>query len=100
MEYTNIFVFVQVFALENPDVDVLNYSPGPVETDMLYEMCETIANPEVIKTIAHVYKSKQRYIDYTEQTINRLVEILKEHKYRSGDHVEYSEYDSLSATKA
>ncbi|XP_050453855.1 sepiapterin reductase-like [Cataglyphis hispanica] len=83
-------MYFKVFALENPDVNVLSYSPGPVNTDMLKTICETIVDPEKKKTLQHLRDTNA--ILTTEQTINRLVEILKEHKYKAGDHVDY--YDN------
>uniref|UniRef100_A0A0C9PT42 Spr_0 protein n=1 Tax=Fopius arisanus TaxID=64838 RepID=A0A0C9PT42_9HYME len=40
-------MYFRVFAEEFPQVNVLNYSPGPVETDMLKTFSETAADPEV-----------------------------------------------------
>lgn len=80
-------MFFKVFAVENEDVNVLNYSPGPVETDM----------QEILRTDLGDAENKKVFIDMkengtvltTEQTINRLIEILKLQKYKSGDHVDY-----------
>ncbi|KZC10335.1 PREDICTED: sepiapterin reductase [Dufourea novaeangliae] len=84
-------MFFKVFALENPQVNVLNYSPGPVETDMLHEVCEQHADQEVK---AHMNELVTKKIVLTcKQTVTRLLEILKDHKYTSGDHVDY--YDEL-----
>ncbi|KAF7404738.1 hypothetical protein HZH66_003644 [Vespula vulgaris] len=77
-------MFFKVFALENPEVDVLNYSPGPVDTDMLQTFLKEMSNNEFIKNTT---------ILTTEQTITRLIEVLKNHKYKSGDHVDY--FDKL-----
>lgn len=85
------FLFVQVFALENPDVNVLNYAPGPVDTNMFRMVCETIADSKA-KKMYNEMKEKKTVLT-TEQTINRLVQILKERKYNSADHVDY--YDKL-----
>lgn len=79
--------FVQVFALENPDVNVLSYSPGPVETDMFHTVYETIANPDTKKKLKRLHETNT--VLTTEQTVNRLVKILKEHKYNAGDRVDY-----------
>lgn len=84
-------LFVQVFALENPDIDVLNYAPGPVNTDMFTMACKKIADPKVKKMFNEMREKKT--VLTTEQTINRLVQVLEEHKYNSADHVDY--YDEL-----
>lgn len=78
---------VQVFALENPDVNVLSYSPGPVDTDMFQTVCETINNPETKERLIHSRQTNT--VLTTEQTVNRLLEILKEQKYNAADHVDY-----------
>ncbi|KMQ90558.1 sepiapterin reductase [Lasius niger] len=80
-------MYFKVFALENPDVNVLSYSPGPVETDMFHTVYETIANPDTKKKLKRLHETNT--ILTTEQTVNRLVKILKEHKYNAGDRVDY-----------
>ncbi|XP_050453854.1 sepiapterin reductase-like [Cataglyphis hispanica] len=83
-------MYFKVFALENPDVNILSYSPGHVDTDLLQTVCKTIVNSETKKALEHLYETNT--ILSTEQTVNRLVKILKEHKYKAGDHVDY--YDN------
>lgn len=72
-------------------MNVLNYAPGPVDTDMFRMYCETIVDPQAKKTYNEMREKKT--VLTTEQTINRLVQILKERKYNSADHVDY--YDKL-----
>lgn len=84
-------MFFKVFALENPEIDVLNYSPGPVDTDMLHHLCKEVANEELKKQLTEMTINKT--VLTAEQTVNRLVEVLKNHKYKSGDHVDY--FDEL-----
>ncbi|XP_060829383.1 sepiapterin reductase [Bombus pascuorum] len=81
----------KVFALENPEINVLNYSPGPVETDMYYEICNEVADKQT-KTQFNDMLTKKTVLT-CEQTVNRLLTVLKEQKYKSGDHVDY--YDEL-----
>ncbi|XP_076643468.1 sepiapterin reductase [Halictus rubicundus] len=84
-------MFFKVFALEYPEVNVLNYSPGPVETDMLHEVCNEHGDPETKTSFNDMLK--KRTVLTCEQTVNRLLNVLKDHKYKSGDHVDY--YDEL-----
>lgn len=84
-------MFFKVFAVENPEINVLNYSPGPVETDMYYEICNDLADKQV-KTEFKDMLTKKTVLT-CEQTVNRLLMVLKEQKYKSGDHVDY--YDEL-----
>ncbi|XP_015181900.1 PREDICTED: sepiapterin reductase [Polistes dominula] len=76
-------MFFKVFALEYPEVDVLNYSPGPVQTDMLDNFTQNLANKEFKSNLI------SNTILTTEQTVNRLIEVLKDHQYKSGDHIDY-----------
>ncbi|XP_072761740.1 sepiapterin reductase [Anoplolepis gracilipes] len=80
-------MYFKVFALENPDVNVLSYSPGPVETDMYQTVVTTLADPKTKNDLKRLRETKTALT--TEQTVNRLVEVLKEHKYNAGDHVDY-----------
>jgi len=77
--------------LENPDVNVLNYAPGPVDTDMFVTACEKTCDPDTKKIFNSLRETKT--VLTTEQTVNRLIQVLKEHKYKSVDHVDY--YDEL-----
>lgn len=84
-------MFFKVFAVENPEVNVLNYSPGPVETDMFYQVCNEVSDEE-IKTRFNDLLTKKSVLT-CEQTVDRLLNVLKSQKYKSGDHVDY--YDEL-----
>lgn len=84
-------MFFKVFAIENPEVDVLNYSPGPVETDMFYQVCNEVSDKEVKSHFNNLLTNKS--VLTCEQTVNRLLQVLENHKYESGDHVDY--YDEL-----
>lgn len=76
-------MFFKVFALEYPEVDVLNYSPGPVKTDMFDDFSKNLANEKFRNSLT------RNKILTTEETVTRLIEVLKDHQYKSGDHVDY-----------
>jgi sepiapterin reductase len=86
-------MYFKVFALENPDVNVLSYSPGPVDTEMLKEVTKTTVDSEAKKMLTEFRENKT--VLSTEQTVNRLVQVLKERKYKSGGRVDY--YDECEA---
>lgn len=79
-------LFFKVLAVENKDLTVLNYSPGPVETDMFEKIkteaqsaevraqFEQVANTSVLKPI---------------QTVNKLIGLLKVGQFKSGDTIDY-----------
>jgi len=77
--------------LENPDVNVLNYAPGPVDTDMFHILCNSVTNLTEKQKLCEIRDKK--IMLSPEQTSNKLVEILKAHKYKSAAHVDY--YDPL-----
>ncbi|XP_074097550.1 sepiapterin reductase [Cotesia typhae] len=80
-------MYFKVFAEEFPEVNVLNYSPGPVETDMLRTIAETSADDDTRKNMSDTRRERKQLT--TDQTVNRLVGVLKDQKYKSGDHVDY-----------
>ncbi|XP_063978571.1 sepiapterin reductase-like [Diachasmimorpha longicaudata] len=84
-------MYFKVFAEENPNVHVLSYSPGPVETNMLKTVAES-AGDEELRTSFIDMRNQNKQLT-TEQTVNRFVEILRGQKYKSGAHVDY--YDDI-----
>ncbi|EZA62408.1 hypothetical protein DMN91_010684 [Ooceraea biroi] len=80
-------MYFKVFALENPDVDVLIYAPGFVDTDMSTFSCENTLDP--VNKERYCLTRKNKTMLTAEQSINRLVEILKVHKYKSAEVVDY-----------
>lgn len=69
----------------------MNYSPGPVETDMYYQVCKETCDEEVQSSFNDLLV--KRAVLTCEQTVNRLLKVLENRKYKSGDHVDY--YDEL-----
>lgn len=84
-------MFFKIFAMENPHVNVLNYAPGPVETDMFHTVCNTIVDQQSKKEFQELLRTKT--VLTATQTVNRLLEILKDQKYKNGAHIDY--YDKL-----
>lgn len=80
-------MYFRVLAEEEPDIVVLNYSPGPVDTDM--------TKNDVFKShdsdIVNFFKSmrENNTILTVEQTTIKFLDILKNGKFKSGDHVDY-----------
>ncbi|XP_015123533.1 sepiapterin reductase [Diachasma alloeum] len=88
-------MYFKVFAEEYPDINVLNYSPGPVDTAMLKTFCTTAAYADQRKRTTDIIANNQ--ILTTEQTVNRLVEVLRDQKYNSGAFVDY--YDGTEKAR-
>lgn len=73
--------------MENPDVNVLNYLPGFVETDMYYDALENSGN-EVFKAQLKDMIENKKFVT-TVQTANCLAQVLKKQNYKSGEYVDY-----------
>ena len=67
-----------VLVAENPDVRVLNYSPGPCDTEMYMKIPE-----EIRKGFMTLLTS--------EQSISKLVKVIREDKYKNGCILDYFE---------
>ncbi|XP_011495733.1 PREDICTED: sepiapterin reductase [Ceratosolen solmsi marchali] len=80
-------MYFKVFAEEHPNVNVLNYSPGPVETKMFQTIIEDVGDVELKTQFQN--KRKNNQVLTTDQTTKRLVEVLSKKNYKSGDHVDY-----------
>lgn len=76
-----------VLADEQPEVLVMNYSPGPVETDMSANVQATTSDPSVKEFFEGIRANNT--ILTTGQTTAKFIEILEKGEYKSGDHVGY-----------
>ncbi|XP_044759496.1 sepiapterin reductase [Coccinella septempunctata] len=79
-------LFFRVFALEEQDILVLNYSPGPVATDMFDTIIETAQDDNVKKTFK---ETKETCILTPQKTVEMLLDILKKGDYTSGETIDY-----------
>lgn len=84
-------MYFRCLAEEFPSLLVLNYSPGPVESDMTVYAQESSVSAEV----SGMFKNLRDHgtILTTEMTTKKFLEVIKAGKYKSGDHVDY--YDEL-----
>lgn len=83
-------MFFSVMAEENKNYLVLNYSPGPVMTDMTDEIIANIRNEEVKEMFVNMKKDST--ILSAEESVNKLVKILDSRKFKSGDRIDF--YDA------
>ncbi|CAJ0587125.1 unnamed protein product, partial [Mesorhabditis spiculigera] len=88
--------FFRSLAVEYPDWKILNYSPGPVDTDMYHSVAKNSYDEETREE----FKKKAECKDAAEsvlsrkmltpkETVTRLFHILKEDKFESGGRVDY-----------
>ncbi|XP_074896515.1 sepiapterin reductase [Buteo buteo] len=77
----------QVLALEEPDVRVLNYAPGPLDTDMQLLARTKTGDPEMRQYFQSLQESGQ-LIDCT-VSAQKLVNLLEKDTFPSGAHVDF-----------
>ncbi|XP_031549616.1 sepiapterin reductase-like [Actinia tenebrosa] len=73
----------KVMAAEEPDVRVLCYAPGPLDTDMNDKILATARNKEVKNLL------KKENVLQPEQSSAQLINLLLEDKFKSGEHIDY-----------
>lgn len=84
-------LFFKVLAEERPDVTVLNYSPGPVDTAMVEEVISNVKDVDIKKVFTGLKEEKT--ILSTSQTVRKFLEVLEKGEFKSGDIVDY--YDRV-----
>ncbi|CAO1353421.1 unnamed protein product [Diamesa tonsa] len=86
-------MYFKVLAEEekNNNVLVLNYAPGPVETDMVADVQNRAADKDLVNYFKGIREGKT--ILTTEQTTLRLLEVIAKGNYETGAHVDY--YDEI-----
>lgn len=84
-------MFFRVLAAEREDVLVLNYSPGPVETDMTVDAQQNAVATETSDMFSNLRSTGT--ILTTEQTTKKFLEVISKGNYKSGDHVDF--YDEI-----
>uniref|UniRef100_A0A8B9J0B0 Sepiapterin reductase n=1 Tax=Amazona collaria TaxID=241587 RepID=A0A8B9J0B0_9PSIT len=77
----------QVLALEEPDIRVLNYAPGPLDTDMQLLARTKTGDPEMRQQFQSLQESR-KLIDCT-VSAQKLVNLLEEDTFPSGAHVDF-----------
>ncbi|XP_070612890.1 sepiapterin reductase [Erythrolamprus reginae] len=80
----------QVLAAEEPDVRVLSYAPGPLDTSMQEEARTLSADVELRQTFLHLKESHQ-LVD-CDVSAQKLLDLLVANTFESGAHVDF--YDS------
>ncbi|KAM9841161.1 sepiapterin reductase a [Aulostomus maculatus] len=79
----------KVLAVEEPDLRVLNYSPGPLDTAMQTLARSRTADPSLRKSYADMFAQGQ--LLSCEASCAKLMKLLLEDKYTSGDHIDVYE---------
>lgn len=80
-------LYFRVLAKEDPTLLVLNYSPGPVDTDMFNGVISTAESEEMRKQFAEMKENKQ--VLTPEQTVGKLLDLLEKKDFESGAIIDY-----------
>lgn len=80
-------LYFRVLAKEEPDLLVLNYSPGPVDTDMFNGIISNAESEEVRKQFADVKEKK--VVLTVQKTVEKLLGLLEEGDFESGTTIDY-----------
>lgn len=81
-------MYFRVLAVEEAhDTLVLNYGPGAIDTDMTVLVQRETINSDLSSAFKQQRESKTMLT--TEQTTGKLIQVLEEQKFNSGDYVDY-----------
>ncbi|XP_069111569.1 sepiapterin reductase-like [Argopecten irradians] len=80
-------MFFRVMAVENPSIRVLNYAPGPCETDM-QRACREDTLDRTTRDMFQAMHTEGNTLD-CDTSINKLVELLQQDQYDSGAHIDF-----------
>lgn len=81
----------QALAEESKDIRVLNYAPGPLDTEMFDDILKNSGSNETRKLFAYLKDSEK--VLTVDESAERLIVILKQDRYKSGLHLDY--FDEL-----
>ncbi|XP_071946845.1 sepiapterin reductase-like [Antedon mediterranea] len=76
-----------VLAKEEPTVRVLNYAPGPIDTQMLHTIIVNTQDENVRKMMKDVLEEGKTV--KLEDTVAKLIKILDLDEFKSGSHIDY-----------
>lgn len=76
----------RVLAKEEPDLRVLNYAPGPLDTEMQKEARTNTADPALKKAFCDFFSEGKLLT--CEESCAKMMGLLLEDKYTSGDHID------------
>lgn len=80
-------MYFKVLAEEEPDCIVLNYSPGPVDTDMTRNDVMKSHDTDILNFYNSIRDKKSMLT--VDQTTQKFIEVLSQGTFKTGDHVDY-----------
>ena len=83
--------FMGILAVENPDVRILSYSPGAVDTEIgVRSIVDKSYSEETSEYIRELYEGQK--VLSCQESIAKFVKILKEDKFENGANIDYHAY--------
>ncbi|ESN91994.1 hypothetical protein HELRODRAFT_90077 [Helobdella robusta] len=79
-----------VISKEEPDIRVLSYAPGPLQTDMFQQAMDEIADVDTLAVFKGLWESAKSVLS-CEQSAEKLSMLLHFDVFQSGSHVDYYE---------
>ncbi|KAM4706859.1 sepiapterin reductase [Discoglossus pictus] len=77
----------KVLATEEPDIRVLNYAPGPLDTDMQTQVRNETADPK-LRNVFIDMKNSGKLVD-CQVSAKKMLDILQADTYNSGEHIDF-----------
>lgn len=79
-------IFFDTMSKEEPDIRVLNYAPGPLDTDM-QRQCRECKDPGLRKVCIEMAETGNLLT--CEESVTKLIKLLEENTFPSGKHIDY-----------
>lgn len=79
--------YFKILAEEHTDLVILNYSPGPVDTDMFHSVIKDCKDAEIKQQFVDIVENKK--LLSAEQTIQKMIGLLQAGNFQSGDTIDY-----------
>lgn len=93
-------MFIKCLAAENEGnklIKVVNYAPGPMDTDMQKEIREKPTVDKGVQEYFNELKANNLLVS-PNKSANKLIRIVVQNKFKSGDHIDY--YDKIMGIDA
>ncbi|XP_045138997.1 sepiapterin reductase-like [Portunus trituberculatus] len=79
----------RVLAAEYPDIRVLNYAPGPLDTNMQVEG-RTLTRDEELRKLMSSMKEEGKLVP-CDASAKKLLQIIQKDEFKSGEHIDFFE---------
>ncbi|CAI9741667.1 sepiapterin reductase-like [Octopus vulgaris] len=80
-------MFFKVLAGEEKDLRILNYAPGPLDTDMQKNIRGNAVDDTIRQQFTELFNSSK--LVTCEESVEKLIDLLEKDTYTSGDHIDY-----------